>query len=227
VQTDPHRDSTPSLSVRTFLDETPTTVTTSLPTPSRPPPITDVLHIFDPDHHRTPFERTVMEWQLQPPPAPKLKDMDSFTEGTAVGSFDFSLRSSCSSEHLSNRPFRDPPPLNPSSLDPCAREIEMWRDEVLLSTLPGPETADDTAYCESSIGPPTSRIWRGAQSRPPKRQLSSTSLDTDHRRGRKLSRLGGGVFRSRSWNVSPELDCDRPARPSSAPDFLPSPSPSI
>jgi hypothetical protein len=148
--------------------------------------------------------------------------MDSFTEGTAVGSFDC-LRSSCSSEHLPERSHSDPP----------AREIEMWREEVLMSTLPS--EGDDMSYLpdsisEHSLDPALSTSWQVTPTRAPKRQLSSTSVDGDCVRGRKLSRHGrGGMPTARLYNHplrrslsggDPSVDRLRSPRSSSAPSFI-------
>jgi len=188
------------------------------------------------------FQFTVYpdEWRIQPPPAPRLKDMDSFTEGTAVGSFDISLRSSCSSEQLSGRSYLDAATVRSS----CSRErlsagpylnpeIELWRDEVSLSTsselspLPIDMSSQQDMTSEPSIPSPAFTSWQTSQTRAPKRHLSSSSLD-DSNRGRKLRR-GGGVFMLRFSNVSPagslrgeepKDDHDRPSRSSSTPVFL-------
>jgi len=182
------------------------------------------------------------QWD-QPPPAPRLNDLDSFTEGTGVGSFDFSLRSSCSSEHLSGRQYLDPPAIRSSysserlsACPPPAHDIEVWRDEVLLSTSsepPQPSTTSTTTAdhdpIEETTFPPTFTSWKPSHRRAPKRQLSSTSVDRDCKRGRKFIRRGGGMFMPRFWNISPggsprghepEVDHERRARSSSAPDIL-------
>jgi hypothetical protein len=152
--------------------------------------------------------------QFDPPPAPMLKDMDSFTEGTAVGSFD-SLRSSWSSENFPERPSNPSPPTP---------EIESWRTNVLMSleSMPGPsfastsasrapfdddsddeegddyDHATDISY-EHSLDPAS---WQATPTRAPKRQLSYNSVDGEHRRGRKLIRHSAPIFSSRSCNRS-------------------------
>jgi hypothetical protein len=68
---------------------------------------------------------------FQAPGAPLLKDYDSFTEGSALGSFDFSLPGT---PHI---PYSDLEPL--SSLAFCpddpTRSIETWRDDVRTSMV--------------------------------------------------------------------------------------------
>jgi hypothetical protein len=233
---------TPSLSDGTVMDETPTTATTSLPTPGHAPPFSGGTDFVGHSSYQPQFQFTVYsdEWRIQPPPAPRLKDMDSFTEGTAVGSFDISLRSSCSSEQLSGRSYFDAQTVRSS----CSRErlsagpylnpeIELWRDEVSLSTssellpLPIDISSQQDTTVESSVPPPAFTSWQTSQARALKRHLSSSSLD-DCNRGRKLRR-GCGVFMPRFSNVSPtgslrgeeqEVGHDRPSRSSSTPVFL-------
>ena len=63
---------------------------------------------------------------IQPPPAPLIKDMDSFSEGTAQGSFDFTM---CSD----HGDIQAPPSVAFSPGHPTL-SIEIWRDDVVRST---------------------------------------------------------------------------------------------
>ncbi|KAI9509016.1 hypothetical protein F5148DRAFT_812471 [Russula earlei] len=111
-----------------LFNETPSTIDMSLPTPSIPvfamfsgelPPPAQVLY-------ETPVPQSEA---IQPPPAPLIKDMDSFSEGTAQGSFDFTM---CS-DHA-----EAPPPLSVAfSPDHPTLSIEIWRDDVVRSTTVG------------------------------------------------------------------------------------------
>src|SRR5277367_2658131 len=105
----------------------------------------------------------------------------------------------------------------------------MWRDDVLLrthSTLP-PITAG--LESDPDIGqpvippikstPPSSSSLYTPQTRAPKRHLSSTSLDVDYIRGRKLSRVIMPMFSFSRAKQLGDLDCERPPRSSSAPHF--------
>jgi len=103
-----------------------------------------------------------------------MKDLDSFTEGTGVGSFDFSLRSQASStEELSNE--REPPTSSP------IQSIETWLDNVRSSTAsPPPVPATDfTLDVPWDVPPCESPI------RVPKRQLSVSSAEVEDEDERK------------------------------------------
>ncbi|EGO04009.1 hypothetical protein SERLA73DRAFT_175734 [Serpula lacrymans var. lacrymans S7.3] len=114
------------------LGTTPSTNTTNLPTPE--PARAPFLH-YESD---TQFIFYPIEWDnsMAPPAAPLLRDMDTFTEGTGVGSFDFSLESTSkggSSEcSFPNGTGRQSVAFSPE--DPL-RSIETWRNDVLRSTL--------------------------------------------------------------------------------------------
>ena len=77
------------------------------------------------DQTRSPSSR------LAPPGAPLLKDLDSFTEGSSVGSFDFSLPPSPSSPNTYYQPERAFP-MAPDPQD-LTHAIETWRDGVIMS----------------------------------------------------------------------------------------------
>ena len=68
---------------------------------------------------------------IQPPPAPLIKDMDSFSEGTAQGSFDFTM--------CSDPGDAQPPPSVAFSPGHPTLSIEIWRDDVVQSTAVGGE----------------------------------------------------------------------------------------
>ncbi|KII87914.1 hypothetical protein PLICRDRAFT_651871 [Plicaturopsis crispa FD-325 SS-3] len=61
-------------------------------------------------------------WNVLPPATPMLKDMDSFTEGTHMGSFDFIMDDAPSHEAHFFHPTL--------SLNRASDSIEMWRDDV-------------------------------------------------------------------------------------------------
>ncbi|TFY58979.1 hypothetical protein EVG20_g7956 [Dentipellis fragilis] len=67
---------------------------------------------------------------MDPPAAPRLKDMDSFSDGTALGSFIYSLTSEHDTVAFS--------PTHPT------RSIEIWRDDVFHSLAD-----DDNDDCDS------------------------------------------------------------------------------
>lgn len=66
---------------------------------------------------------------IQPPPAPLIKDMDSFSDGTTQGSFDFTM---CS-DHGGGQAPRSVAysPSHPTL------SIEIWRDDVVRNTAVG------------------------------------------------------------------------------------------
>jgi hypothetical protein len=66
---------------------------------------------------------------IQPPPAPLIKDMDSFSDGTNQGSFDFTM---CS-DHGDGQVPRSVAysPSHPTL------SIEIWRDDVVRNTTVG------------------------------------------------------------------------------------------
>ncbi|KAA1474974.1 hypothetical protein DENSPDRAFT_841666 [Dentipellis sp. KUC8613] len=80
------------------------------PRPTSPPP-TDTL--LSAQQLPTPAQ------EMDPPPAPRLQDMDSFSDGTALGSFTYSLTSEHDTVAFS--------PTHPT------RSIEIWIDDVLRS----------------------------------------------------------------------------------------------
>lgn len=70
------------------IDMTPTSVVTSLPTPHEEHASFNEIQV-PPDTPTTMVSVLgLQETQIEAPPAPLLKDLDSFTEGTAIGSFD-------------------------------------------------------------------------------------------------------------------------------------------
>lgn len=85
------------------------------------------------------------------PPAPLLKDLDSFSEGTAIGSFNFSDTSE-QDAGLRSLAFS---PSHPR------RSIEIWRNDVFLCLAFGKANAlssiDDCPPVVNSQGPATKR----------------------------------------------------------------------
>ena len=115
------------------------------------------------DRTRTsPFPQT-------PPCAPLLKDLDSFTEGTSVGSFDFSLSPSPASPNVYYQ-LEPAPSLGPGP-DPedLTRTIETWRDGVIMSVV-GPR---DRLTLDEGDGIGCHGLRHGGV----KRHRSCTSLD--------------------------------------------------
>jgi len=179
-----------------LFNETPSTIDMSLPTPSIP-----VFAMFN-DELQTPaqvhYDTSIPQSEtIQPPPAPLIKDMDSFSEGTAQGSFDFTL--------CSDHDDGPAPPSVAFSPDHPTLSIEIWRDDVVRSAVIGweerhPRTEEDGLL----FGPATKR-----------RRLSLFSAAADEerpltapnaRRSQSLPPLGLCLIREGD-------DCDRSVAP--------------
>jgi hypothetical protein len=76
-------------------------------------------------HYDTPPPRSEA---IQPPPAPLIKDMDSFSDGTTQGSFDFTMCSDHGDGQVRSVAFS---PTRPTL------SIEIWRDDVVRNTTVG------------------------------------------------------------------------------------------
>jgi len=120
-----------------LFNETPSTIDISLPTPNIP-----VFSMFTDDlpspaqvHYDTPVPQSEA---IQPPPAPLIKDMDSFSEGTAQGSFDFTM---CS-DHGDAQAL---PSVAFSPGHPTL-SIEIWRDDVVRNTMI--ERPEEQSHCD-------------------------------------------------------------------------------
>lgn len=105
------------------IDHTPSTVTTALPTPHE---------------YLTGPEQTSWPPQIYAPAAPVIRDLDSFTDGTAAGSFD------CLSEvttpgDLCAHPLTTLHERNVSRLDEedHMQSIALWREDVRLEAEEG------------------------------------------------------------------------------------------
>jgi len=111
-----------------LFNETPSTIDMSLPTPSIPvfTMFTDELPPSAQVHYDTPPPQSEV---IQPPLAPLIKDMDSFSDGTTQGSFDFTM---CS-DHGDGQV---PPSVAFSPSHPTI-SIEIWRDDVVRNTTVG------------------------------------------------------------------------------------------
>ncbi|KAH9171313.1 hypothetical protein EDB89DRAFT_1971906 [Lactarius sanguifluus] len=120
-----------------LFHETPSTIDMSLPTPSIP--------VF-----------TMLNYELpspaQPPPAPLVKDMDSFSEGTAQGSFDFTM--------CSDPGDAQAPPSVAFSPDHPTVSIEIWRDDVIRSTAVGREEQHPLSGEDRHISEPATKRRR-------------------------------------------------------------------
>jgi hypothetical protein len=77
---------------------------------------------------------------IQPPPAPLIKDMDSFSEGTAQGSFDFTM--------CSDPGDAQAPPSVAFSPGHPTLSIEIWRDDVVRSSTV--EWLEDHSRCDEN-----------------------------------------------------------------------------
>ena len=66
---------------------------------------------------------------IQPPPAPLIKDMDSFSDGTTHGSFDFTM--------CSDHDDAQVPPSVAFSPSRPTLSIRIWRDDVVRNTTAG------------------------------------------------------------------------------------------
>ncbi|KAH9478496.1 hypothetical protein JR316_0008951 [Psilocybe cubensis] len=183
------------LSIKGFHDctepnaNTPSSTNASLPTP----PALKSSHIYlaSPERpyvgHSTwyPEERTI------PPNAPLMKDLDSFTEGTGQGSFDFPLASG------PDEPPRLPLIFHPTENFVAAGDISPTIPSPLaLDLLPSPSDPTDAvlAWRESVSAtseefPPTS----SDSPSPPKKRRRSFTQDSDNQERR-----------TRAW--SPTID---------------------
>jgi len=108
-----------------LFNETPSTIDMSLPTPNVPvfTVFTDELPSPARVHYDTPPPQLEA---IQPPPAPLIKDMDSFSDGTTQGSFDFTM--------CSDRGDGQVPPSVAFSPSHPTLSIEIWRDDVVRNT---------------------------------------------------------------------------------------------
>jgi hypothetical protein len=164
----------------------------SLPTPSIPvfTVFTDELPSPAQVHYDTPPQQSEA---IQPPPAPLIKDMDSFSDGTTQGSFDLTMCSDHDDGQVRSVAFS---PTRPTL------SIEIWRDDVVRNTTVGwqerhpPRGDDDGSIFEPatkrrrlSLFPPaaeeerptTAPLIRRSQSLPPNSLcLVGDGDDRDH-----------------------------------------------
>ncbi|KAF8230328.1 hypothetical protein L208DRAFT_127023 [Tricholoma matsutake] len=115
-------------------DSTPTTW--SIPTPDIDDDVA-LITVRNPGWEPDDGER------IRVPDTPRMKDLDSFTEGTGQGSFD-SIPAASTNEY--GEPIHAP---NALSLDllPVAdlnQSVELWRNEVFIDDPPEPYTITDT-----------------------------------------------------------------------------------
>jgi len=122
-----------------LFNETPSTIDVSLPTPSIPvfAMFTDELPSPPQVHYDTPVPQSEV---IQPPPAPLIKDMDSFSEGTAQGSFDFTM--------CSDPGDAQAPPSVAFSPGHPTLSIEIWRDDVVRSSTD--EWPEEHSRCDEN-----------------------------------------------------------------------------
>jgi hypothetical protein len=88
-------------------------------------------------HYDTPVPQSEV---IQPPPAPLIKDMDSFSEGTAQGSFDFTM--------CSDPGDAQAPPSVAFSPGHPTLSIEIWRDDVVRSSTD--EWPEEHSRCDEN-----------------------------------------------------------------------------
>ncbi|KAI9458619.1 hypothetical protein BJY52DRAFT_1268674 [Lactarius psammicola] len=134
-----------------LFHETPSTIDMSLPTP-RIPVFTVLNYELPPPaqvHYETPIPQSEA---IQPPPAPLVKDMDSFSEGTAQGSFDFTM--------CSDPGDAQAPPSVAFSPGHPALSIEIWRDDVVRSTAAGREEQHPLSGEDRHISEPATKRRR-------------------------------------------------------------------
>lgn len=173
-----------------LFHETPSTIDMSLPTPNIP--VFTVLSYELPPPPLVLFETPIPQSEaIQPPPAPLIKDMDSFSDGTAQGSFDFTMCSDAGDAQA-------PPSVAFSPSHPSL-SIEIWRDDVIRSTAVGreeqrPSSDDDRHISEPAtkrrrlssllpVGqerPMTAPAVRRSQSLPPPINLCLSRDSDDH-----------------------------------------------
>jgi len=120
-----------------LFNETPSTIDISLPTPNIP-----VFSMFTdelPSPAQVHYDTSVPQSEaIQPPPAPLIKDMDSFSEGTAQGSFDFTM--------CSDHGDAQAPPSVAFSPGHPTLSIEIWRDDVVRNTTV--EWLEEQSHCD-------------------------------------------------------------------------------
>ncbi|KAF8888581.1 hypothetical protein BD779DRAFT_1672253 [Infundibulicybe gibba] len=181
----------------TELDETPTSGTASLPTPQ-----TDHVSF---DGLQPPPEPMIALWpyssdrddSLVVPPAPMMKDYDSFTDGTGRGSFD-SIPAGSTDE------FGDPIyPINLLSLEllppvDTSSSIEQWRNHVSINT--STQSSSDLTSGNKHPRSPTSEDGRRTRARA--YSLSSAS----------------SISNTFEWDATPFTQGRPPSRANSVPD---------
>ncbi|KAF7338094.1 hypothetical protein MVEN_02033900 [Mycena venus] len=126
------------------MEETPTSATMSLPTPECqhvPLPPVDAMEVpqTEPVSYLFPTDDT----PIVAPGAPRMKDYDTFTEGTAQGSFDF-LPAAETNEHGEPIYPISAPVLAALPLNDASCFIERWRQDVEdhLAAQPEPVQAE-------------------------------------------------------------------------------------
>ncbi|KAF9051310.1 hypothetical protein BJ165DRAFT_1524260 [Panaeolus papilionaceus] len=160
---------------------TPSSTNASLPTP--PALRSSRVFLVSPPHSFAGDELCPEQPPIPIPNAPLLKDLDSFTEGTGQGSFDFQL-GPCADD-TSNLPLL----FHPEYLNPVPSPLPLNNEDspsspLALHQLPHTEDPTDAvlAWREKVIPSPTSLIT------PKKRRRSLTQdPETDERRTRAWS----------------------------------------
>ncbi|KAL0578385.1 hypothetical protein V5O48_003606 [Marasmius crinis-equi] len=143
------------------IDASPSTGITSLPTPQVEAPHLNLAEVVEPSS-QIPQTTSLLYMKFPDPPnAPFIKDMDSFTDGSGEGSFD-SIPAGSTDEF--GRPI---PPVNTFFISQLRddhdtlKSIEQWREEVYSHTptalqLDNEDFPPDPSSCSSS-SPPSKR----------------------------------------------------------------------
>lgn len=135
------------------IDGTPTTGITSLPTPrNEPVELSDAKEAEEADDILQPLLPSSAYEAMECPGAPRMKDLDSFTDGTG-GSFDFltGVADDDTTPALNSLALSLLPPQDYSL------SIEMWREDVFYHSpssetpMPRGDVADDSTVPSSSL----------------------------------------------------------------------------
>ncbi|KAG7094852.1 hypothetical protein E1B28_005660 [Marasmius oreades] len=142
------------------IDATPSTGITSLPTPKAGPPHLNLTEVVEPSSQLPQLTDSMLYVKFpEPPGAPLIKDLDSFTEGTGKGSFD-SIPAASTDQY--GGPLPQINILSLSLLPPhnTSMSIELWREEVYLysPTAPQPFPSEEHPFdARPSSSPPNKR----------------------------------------------------------------------
>ncbi|KAJ8082007.1 hypothetical protein PM082_007853 [Marasmius tenuissimus] len=157
------------------IDASPSTGITSLPTPQVEAPHLNLTAVVEPPS-QIPQPTSLLYVKFpEPPGAPIMKDLDSFTEGTGKGSFD-SIPAASTNEYGGPIPRINTLSLSllPDHNTPLS--IEIWREEVYYHTPTTTQHVDEEC--------PTDSL---SSSTPPIKRPRSLASDDEVRRIRRRS----------------------------------------